>query len=71
MSRAFGLTDGSGDLVVRRSTSAAQLSSLRSQVQSMGMVEGCEMVVLIRLDKKSAAVRHVCENGSCPTQKGN
>jgi hypothetical protein len=68
MSRAFGLIDGSGDLVVRRSTSAAQLSSLRSQVQSMGMAEGCEMVVLIRLDNKSAAVRHVCENGSCPTQ---
>ncbi|MFF2566722.1 RNA polymerase subunit sigma-70 [Streptomyces sp. NPDC058084] len=66
MSRRFEFSEGSGDLVVRRGTGAAQLSSLRSQVQSMGLVEGCEIVVLIRLDDESAAIRHACESGRCP-----
>ncbi|RCV51403.1 RNA polymerase subunit sigma-70 [Marinitenerispora sediminis] len=70
MSRSFDLTDGSGDLVVRRSTSAAQLSSLRSQVQAVGMVEGCDMVVLIRLDTETATVRHACDPDNCSSELG-
>ncbi|WP_406326625.1 RNA polymerase subunit sigma-70 [Streptomyces sp. NBC_01617] len=65
MSRIFTLSDGSGDLIVRRSTGTAQLSSLRVQVQSMGMADGCQMVVLLRLTGRSAAIRHVCREGDC------
>ncbi|MGW1130877.1 sigma factor-like helix-turn-helix DNA-binding protein [Streptomyces griseoluteus] len=65
MSRTFTLSDGSGDLTVRRGTGTAALSSLRGQVQSMGMAEGCQMVVLLRLAERSASIRHVCRDGDC------
>ncbi|MFF1904276.1 sigma factor-like helix-turn-helix DNA-binding protein [Kitasatospora sp. NPDC058218] len=70
MSRTFALADGSGHLVIRRGTSAAQMSSLRAQAQSQGMVQGCQLVVLIRLDEESAVIRHACQAGSCPAVAG-
>jgi hypothetical protein len=66
MSRVFEFDDGSGTLTVRRSTSAAQLSSLRSRSLDMGLVPGCGIVVILRLDSGTASMRHVCGVGDCP-----
>ncbi|MFF1792996.1 RNA polymerase subunit sigma-70 [Kitasatospora sp. NPDC058263] len=68
MTRTFTLPDGSGDLVVRRGTGGAQMSSLRAQVQLQGMVLGCQFVTLIRVDEETAAVRHACQAGQCPAR---
>jgi hypothetical protein len=66
MSRVF-MIEGSGEeLTVRRSTSGAQLSSLRRQAASMGLVMGCRMVVLLRLASDSAGLMHACGPLECP-----
>ncbi|WP_424922528.1 RNA polymerase subunit sigma-70 [Streptomyces sp. wa53] len=65
MSRNFTMDDDSGVLIIRRNTSAAQLSSIRTQVVAAGMVQGCEVAVVLRLDLSTASIRHACASGSC------
>ncbi|MFF3954223.1 hypothetical protein ACFYY1_13545 [Streptomyces sp. NPDC001890] len=69
MSRNFTMDDGSGVLTVRRNTSAAQLSSVRTQVMSAGMTQGCEMAVVLRLDHSTASIRHACDPAACPARQ--
>ncbi|MFE1396540.1 sigma factor-like helix-turn-helix DNA-binding protein [Nocardiopsis dassonvillei] len=69
MSQTFHFTDGTGALTVRRSTSAAQFSSLRSRVLGLGMEVRCWLVVILRLDSGSVTLRHVCDRGSCPASR--
>ncbi|MBT2207530.1 sigma factor-like helix-turn-helix DNA-binding protein [Actinomadura sp. NEAU-AAG7] len=69
MSRTFNLIGTSGDLTVTRNTSAAQVSSLRAHVESMGLAEGCELAVVLRLEEGSARLEHACARETCPTQR--
>ncbi|MFJ9704756.1 RNA polymerase subunit sigma-70 [Streptomyces sp. NPDC101234] len=68
MSRTFTFDDGAGELRVSRNTSAAQLSSIRQRVLSLGMGFGCHFVVLLRLDASSVSIRHICEEWACPSK---
>ena len=66
MSRVFSIEDGTGFLTVRRNTGGAQLSSLRSQVASMGLIKGCQLVVLFHLQESTVTLRHACDAANCP-----
>lgn len=61
MTRIFSLPNGSGDLIARRMTSGAQISSIRPHVHSAGMLEGCEIVILFYLKTNTATIRHACD----------
>jgi len=65
-SRHFRLANQPGAVVVTRRTSGSQISSLRAAALSMGLVEGCTVVVLFHLDTERASLRHTCSDGSCP-----
>ncbi|OEJ35806.1 hypothetical protein [Streptomyces subrutilus] len=64
MTRVFTLPNGSGELVARRMTSGAQISSLRPHVRSAGMHEGCEIAILFHLKTNTATIRHTCKPGA-------
>ncbi|MFH8991608.1 sigma factor-like helix-turn-helix DNA-binding protein [Streptomyces sp. NPDC017940] len=66
MTKTFTFDDGVGELRVSRNTSAAQLSSMRQRVLSLGMGFGCHFVTLLRLDASTVSIRHVCEEWACP-----
>lgn len=64
--RYFALESGDDEVSVRRMTSNSQLSSLRMQALSLGVAEGCTLVLLLRLDSNSATLRHACTPELCP-----
>ncbi len=64
--RYFRLPGAFGDLTVRRATSNAQLSSLRAVSVAMGLVDGCQIVLLLKTDTDTADVVHRCPQGDCP-----
>ncbi|WP_274381637.1 sigma factor-like helix-turn-helix DNA-binding protein [Segeticoccus rhizosphaerae] len=63
--RYFQMQQGASELVVRRGTSNAQLSSLRTGALAVGAVEGCRLVLLLHLNDDTAELRHVCEPSAC------
>jgi hypothetical protein len=67
-SKRFTLVELDGEIVVRRTTSTSSISTLRSAVASLGLVEGCQVAVLLRLNSATADVRHACSPGNCPTR---
>ncbi|WP_051970143.1 sigma factor-like helix-turn-helix DNA-binding protein [Kitasatospora azatica] len=68
MSLTFDTQDSQGPLILRRGTSGAQLSSLRRFVRELGLVLGCELVVLLNTRTAVAQVRHVCPVAKCPVR---
>jgi hypothetical protein len=64
--RRFELVELPGGIVVRRRTSTSAISSLRSPALALGVVEGCELIVVFRTDEGTADVRHACHEGDCP-----
>lgn len=62
----FALDGDFGTMTVKRMTSSSQISSLRTVALSMGLVDGCKLVVLMHLGTESATVRHICQDGLCP-----
>ncbi|MDR6437041.1 hypothetical protein J2790_002184 [Paenarthrobacter nicotinovorans] len=66
--RYFALGNGDDELSVRRMTSNSQLSSLRAQALSLGVAEGCTLVLLLRLDSNTASLRHACTPELCPAR---
>ncbi len=64
--RHFRFGDIAGEVRVRRNTGVAQLSSLRTAVASLGLVEGCQLILLLRLDSDVASLRHACQPDACP-----
>ncbi|MGW3327077.1 sigma factor-like helix-turn-helix DNA-binding protein [Streptomyces virginiae] len=64
-SRVFSLKSGAGDLVARRMTSGAQISSLRPHILSAGMHVGCALIVLFNLNTESAEIQHRCTSRPC------
>ncbi|SCE04567.1 sigma factor-like helix-turn-helix DNA-binding protein [Streptomyces sp. DvalAA-19] len=66
MSRTFTTPGDHAPLVVRRGTSSAQLSSLRRHALELGVVDGCLLAVLLRLNDDTARVGHGCAPGNCP-----
>ncbi len=63
--RHFTLGEGQlGEVTVKRSTSTSQLSSLRTAVLAMNLVEGCTIAVLLRTDNDTASIHHTCDH--CP-----
>jgi hypothetical protein len=53
-------------VVLKRATSAAQISSLRVLVKEHGMVCGCEFVLFLRADDSTARIEHACAQLTCP-----
>ncbi|MDN2495884.1 RNA polymerase subunit sigma-70 [Nocardia nova] len=66
MSMTFDTDDLPNPLVVRRNTSGAQISSLRSFAARHRLVIGCEVAVVLLTDTQVARIRHVCRAGECP-----
>jgi hypothetical protein len=66
--RYFELSKLPGSIVLRRTTSTFALSSLRSAAQALGMVEGCELIVVLRTEEGTADVLHACDEASCPAE---
>ena len=66
--RRFELLDPPGEVTVRRNSSSASVSSLRIPVQEVGLVEGCEVVLLLRPEGGTASLKHACATGSCPAE---
>ncbi|MGY3843985.1 sigma factor-like helix-turn-helix DNA-binding protein [Streptomyces hydrogenans] len=69
MSRTFTTPSDHAPLVVRRGTSSAQISSLRRHALELGVVDGCVLAVLLRLDNGTARVGHGCMPDSCPARR--
>lgn len=65
MARTFSMAGHSTSIVLKRTTSAAQLSSLRVLVKENGMVGGCEFVLFLRADDSTARVEHACARQYC------
>ncbi|MFF3257087.1 sigma factor-like helix-turn-helix DNA-binding protein [Actinacidiphila glaucinigra] len=68
MSRTFATVGDHAPLTVRRSTSVAQVSSLRRHALELGMVEGCVLALLLHLSDETAQVRHGCAERECPAR---
>lgn len=64
--RYFELSELTGAITVRRRTSTSAISSLRSAATALGVVEGCQLIVVFRTELGTADVRHACHEGSCP-----
>ncbi|WP_371797796.1 sigma factor-like helix-turn-helix DNA-binding protein [Streptomyces albidoflavus] len=66
MVRTFSVAGHPTPIVLKRATSAAQISSLRVLVQEHGMVGGCEFVLFLRTDDSTARIEHACTQHVCP-----
>ncbi|GAB3996375.1 hypothetical protein GCM10028771_26440 [Nocardioides marmoraquaticus] len=64
--REFQLPDDLGTVRVTRSISNSQVSSLRRVAQRLGLVEGCDLTLLLHVDDDTATVRHTCAAHACP-----
>lgn len=64
--RHFPWENGSGEVIIRRRTSSASVSTLRTMVLSLGLIEGCKIALLIKLNPDSASLRHQCHPDTCP-----
>lgn len=64
--RTFSIAGNPEPIVLKRATSAAQLSSLRRLVKEYGMVEGCEFALFLRVDDSTARIEHACVPHVCP-----
>lgn len=63
--RRFTDTDrAGGEVIVRRATSSSSISSLRSVALALGLGDGCQLVVLLRLSANTCSLRHTCP-GPC------
>lgn len=56
----FELNELDGEVVLRRRTGASALSSLRAAAHSLGLDPGCQMVVLLRPQQKTADIHQGC-----------
>lgn len=65
MSKTFDIAESPKPITVRRGTSIAQISSLRKYIQEQGMVIGCEMILILRVDDLTARVVHACALDTC------
>jgi Sigma-70, region 4 len=64
--RRFVLVEPSGELTVKRASSNAQISSLRTAVQALDLVEGCEIALVLNTETDTARLRHICASEHCP-----
>ncbi|MFJ6065421.1 sigma factor-like helix-turn-helix DNA-binding protein [Streptomyces tendae] len=71
MVRTFSIPGQPTPIVLKRATSAAQISSLRVLVQEHGMVGGCEFVLFLRTDDSTARIEHACTQHVCPAANGS
>ncbi|MFE1166178.1 sigma factor-like helix-turn-helix DNA-binding protein [Nocardiopsis sp. NPDC058789] len=68
--RTFSMPDGQPPLTVLYGTSNSQLSSLRLHTLALDVIDGCELVVLFRMDDDTARVTHGCAPDECPGRRG-
>jgi hypothetical protein len=71
MVRTFSIAGHPTPIVLKRATSAAQISSLRVLVKENGMVGGCEFVLFLRTDDSTARIEHACTQHICPAAIGS
>ncbi|MGW4367674.1 hypothetical protein ACWEKT_18710 [Nocardia takedensis] len=68
MSMTFSSVELAVPLVVRRNTSGAQFTALRSFVLAQGMALGCEVAVVLVVESRTAHLHHACASGTCPAR---
>lgn len=68
--RHFDLPGGLGTVRVTRATSNYQISSLRLVALHLGLVEGCNLALILNLRTNLATVNHVCKVGQCAAARG-
>ncbi|WP_196054796.1 sigma factor-like helix-turn-helix DNA-binding protein [Nocardia aurantiaca] len=68
MSMTFETDDLPVPLVVRRNTSGAQITALRTFTSSQGMAVGCEVAVVLLTDTRVARLHHACAAGACAAE---
>ncbi|MET9973850.1 RNA polymerase subunit sigma-70 [Streptomyces microflavus] len=71
MVRTFAMAGNPTPIVLKRATSAAQLSSLRVLAKEKGMVGGCEFVLFLRTDDSTARIEHACATQTCRAVAGS
>ncbi|MGV9319806.1 sigma factor-like helix-turn-helix DNA-binding protein [Streptomyces sp. NPDC003660] len=71
MVKTFSIAGQPTPIILKRATSAAQISSLRVLVKEHGMVGGCEFVLFLRKDNSTARVEHACAQRVCPAASGS
>ena len=59
--------DSGGEVTIKRASSNAQISSLRTAVQSLDVVEGCKIALILNTENGTAKLHHVCVTNDCPT----
>jgi len=64
--RQFELVEPAGTVTIRRASSNAQISSLRSAAMALDVAEGCELVLLLNTANNTARLHHGCEASQCP-----
>ncbi len=64
--RQFELVQPAGTVTIRRASSNAQISSLRSAAMALDVAEGCELVLLLNTANNTARLHHGCEPSRCP-----
>jgi hypothetical protein len=64
-SRHFDLNGSPGGLSVKRTTSLAQVSSIRVELKRLALTVGCKFVLLLRTDTNVARLQHTCGD-LCP-----
>lgn len=66
--RTFAVMGSDGQVVLRRTVGLSILSRMRPIAQSLGVVPGCGIVVVIRPEKDTVDVRHGCTGRGCPAR---
>lgn len=64
--RVFQMLEPAGSVTIRRASSNAQVSSLRSAALAMDLVEGCQVVLLLNAANNTARLHHACQASCCP-----
>lgn len=64
--RVFQMLEPSSSVTIRRASSNAQISSLRSAALAMDLVEGCAVVLLLNTAINIARLHHACRARNCP-----
>lgn len=66
MSLVFDAEANLPPVTIRRGTATAQISTLRKHSLAQGLVIGCEIVLMLRMESLTVKVLHVCSAETCP-----
>lgn len=57
------------ELKVTRTGNGASLSSIRAALDHYGLVEGCDLVIILDAENRTWRLNHACVQGNCPAAR--